>query len=308
MTDLEREMSMLSGLNLNAQPVQQDFNQPQMVQQPVQQMVQPQVQPTQQMVQQPVQSVVPQPQMVQQPVMPQPMVQQPGMLNLDVAQKETEDMSTFISVEMGKKVSTAVIEKFKAQKDEKKRIVLMMPFAGVPGKELAAYAVKRHYTEDLGSFVCFNGECCQYESRADVRYLFPVIEIPIIQGDVNRVIPANIGGQLKLKLLVAGNELYSTLCDVFANHNNSFDGYDLVLTCTEQQYQKFSVQPTMSSFRDQFPDDFRRCVEKWVSVREQAYTVAARKMDRDYYIKQKGLGYNGGTTGTNVPGMDSVMQ
>lgn len=227
------------------------------------------------------------------------------MLNLDVAQKDI-DTNEFVTVDMGKKVSAAVIEKFKGQKDEKKRVAILMPWFDIQGKEGKVMAVKRHYSKDLGSFICFGGECCQYEDRAAIRYLFPVIEYPIANSDVTKPLPEAYG-KCKLKLLVAGNELYSIISDLYTNSNNSFDGYDLSMTCTDQQYQSFTAMPISNTIRSQYAS-FNECLEKWKQVRDQAYTVVARKMDRDYYINQKGLNYNGTTVPENTPGLDAIMQ
>ena len=181
-----------------------------------------------------------------------------------------------------------------------------MPWFDIQGKEGKVMAVKRHYSKDLGSFICFGGECCQYEDRAAIRYLFPVIEYPIANSDVTKPLPENYG-ECKLKLLVAGNELYTLIADAYTAHGNSFDGYDLIMTCTEAQYQSFTVMATNGTVRDNYKS-FNACIEKWKQVRDQAYTVVARKMDPEYYRNQKGLGYQGSTVPTDVPSMDDILQ
>lgn len=284
MSDLEKEMELIQNMNIPGtvaptQPVVAPVQTTQTVAQPVQ----------------PVASVTP----VQTTVTSTP------VLNLDVAQ-ESIDNNEFVTVDMGQKVSTAVMDKFKGQKDERKRVSIFMPWFDIQGKENSAMAVKRHYSQDLGSFVCFNGECCQYEDKAAVRYLFPVIEYPIANNDATRPLPENYG-ECKLKLLVAGNELYSSIADAYAAHGNSFEGYDLIMTCTEQQYQSFTVMATNDTARNSY-QSFNKCVERWKQVRDQAYTVVARKMDPEYYRNQKGLGFQGPTTPTDLPSMDAIMQ
>lgn len=301
MSDLEREMAMLQGMDVSGTaapvaPVQQA---------PVQPAVAP-VQATQTIAQPsaPVAQVAPvQTTVTAAPVAPVQNNATP--LNLDVAQ-ESIDNNEFVTVNMGQKVSTAVMDKFKGQKDERKRVSIFMPWFDIPGKENSAMAVKRHYSQDLGSFVCFNGECCQYEDKAAVRYLFPVIEYPIANNDATRPLPENYG-ECKLKLLVAGNELYSSIADAYAAHGNSFEGYDLIMTCTEQQYQSFTVMATNDTARNNY-QSFAKCVDRWKQVRDQAYTVVARKMDPEYYRNQKGLGFTGPTTPTDLPSMDAIMQ
>lgn len=289
MSDLEREMQMLEGLDLSgtAAPVQQAVVQPTISNEQLQAQAQV-VQTTTTQVTQPVQNVAP--------------VQ---TLNLDVAQNNI-DGNEFVTVEMGQKVSSAVMDKLKGQKDEKKRVTIFMPWFDDPKRAGMSMAVKRHYDEDLGSFVCFGGECCQYSGNAAIRYLFPVIEYPIANNDATRPLPENYG-ECKLKLLVAGNELYTTLCDIYQAHNNSFDGYDLIMTCTEAQYQSFTVMSTNQSAKANYKS-FNKCIEKWKQVRDQAYTVVARKMDSEYYKTQKGLGYTGTTTPTDLPTLDAIMQ
>lgn len=298
MTDLEKEIAALQSMDVQGtvnpvQPAVVPVQTTQTIAQ-TQAVVQPQVAP--------VQTIT----TMAAPVVNNQQVVQP--LNLDVAQSNIEN-NEFITIDMGKKVSTAVIEKLKGQKDEKKRVVIFMPYFDIPEKQNSAMAVKRHYNEDLGSFVCFNGECCQYEDKAVVRYLFPVVEYPLINGDPTKPLPENVGGECKLKLLVAGNELYSTISDAYAAHGNSFEGYDLIMTCTEQQYQNFTVMATNSTAKGNYPASFSKCVEKWKQVRDQAYTVVARKMDPEYYRNQKGIGVpQVNTVPTDLPSMDTILQ
>jgi len=298
MSDLEKEMAMLEGLDLSGTvaPVQQSI--------PVQPVAPVQAMPNNAQVQAQAQVVQP----TQTVIAPVPPLQQAipvQPLNLDVAQQSI-DNNEYVTVEMGQKVSTAVMDKFKGQKDERKRVTIMMPWFDVPGKENAIMAIKRHYSQDLGSFICWGGECCQYEDKAAVRYLFPVIEYPIANNDATRPLPENYG-ECKLKLLIAGNELYSSIADAYAAHGNSFNGYDLIMTCTEQQYQSFTVMATNDTARNNY-QSFNKCIEKWKQVREQAYTVVARKMDPEYYRSQKGLNFQGPTVPNELPSMDTILQ
>lgn len=305
MSDLEKEMAMLQGMDLSGTtaPVQQAEVKPV---EPVQAMSNnAQLQAQAQVVQttttvatptMPTQGYVAPVQQTVTPVQP---------LNLDVAQNNI-DNNQFVTVEMGQKVSTAVMDKFKGQKDERKRVSILMPWFDVQGKENSVMAIKRHYSQELGSFICWGGECCQYEDKAQVRYLFPVIEYPIANNDATKPLPENYG-ECKLKLLIAGNELYSSIADAYAAHGNSFNGYDLIMTCTEQQYQSFTVMATNDTVRNNYKS-FNDCVEKWKHLREQAYTVVARKMDPEYYRNQKGLGYTGPTMPQDVPSMDTILQ
>lgn len=313
MSDLEREMSMLQGMDLSGTvaPVQPTATvaQVQATQTFAQPITNEQLQAQAQVVQ-PTQTAVVPP--VQQSVQPQ-------VLNLDVAQKETDEIP-LVYVKMGQKASTAVMDKFKAQKDENKRVAIFMPFfdkknetvklpsGEVISKDQMPYPIKRHYSEELGSFICWEGECCTYEDKPVVRYLFPVIEYPIANNDASRTLPENYG-DCKLKLLVAGNELYTTLANIYSQHNNSFDGYDLIMTCTEQQFQNFTVMATNETVRNNYKS-FQQCVEHWLKVRDQAYTVVARKMDLEYYKTQKGLNNNVVNTAmpSGMPTLNDLMQ
>lgn len=311
MSDLEREMSMLQGMDLSGTvpPVQPDVAAVASVQ-ATQTLAQPisneQLQAQAQVVK-----------TTQSAVMP---TSSTPVLNLDVAQKATEEIP-LVYVKMGQKASTAVLDKLKAQKDENKRVAIFMPFfdkknetvklpnGEVISKDQMPYPIKRHYNEELGSFVCWEGECCTYEDKPVIRYLFPVIEYPIANNDATKTLPENYG-ECKLKLLVAGNELYTTLSNIYAQHNNSFDGYDLIMTCTEQQYQNFTVMATNETVRGNY-QSFNKCVDHWLKVRDQAYTVVARKMDLDYYKTQKGLNgtiINTTPTGTGIPSLGDLMQ
>ena len=308
MNELEREMAMLEGIDLsqtpaNATPVNTTVQQTVPVDNAQLQAQANVVQTTQTAVQPTVNVQTP-----IQPVQPQQYAQPMQTLNLDVAQQQTDE-TDYLTLTMGKKVSTSVFEKFKGQKDERKLVIVLDPFFDDPAKAGQVMAIKKHYSEDgLGSFLCFGKECCQYESKATVNYLFPVLEVPIINGDITKPIPTTMGGHLKLKLLAAGNTLYSQLADVYAANGNTFEGIDLVMTCTEAQYQNFTVQPTRTTVREMYAADLQAAKQKWLASRNQAYTVVARKIDPEYYRDQKGLSFTGTmVSNETAPGIDQVL-
>lgn len=313
MTDLEKEMNMLSSMNLQGtvepvvqeQPVQQTVSQGS-VQYTQAQTVQPQMQFTQ-----PIQQTAPV-QPIQQPVQvqSQPVTQAP-VLDLNEAQQSIE-RNPYISVEIGTKVSNSIIDKFTCQKDEKKRVAILMPFFDVPGKERSIMAIKKHYDQDLGSFICWGGDCCKYESKPSLSYLIPVIEYPIANNNVNQPLPENFG-PCKLKLFAATSEAYTIISDQFLAHEDaqgnagSFDGYDFILTCVEPQFKKFTISVTSNTIRNNYKS-FNECIEQWKAVRDKAYTAVAREISPEYYRTQKGIGYEGASVSTDVPSMDVIMQ
>ena len=79
------------------------------------------------------------------------------------------------------------------------------------------------------------------------------------------------------------------------------------MTCTEQQYQSFTVMAANDTVRNNYKS-FNACLEKWKQVRDKAYTVVARNIEPDYYRTQKGIGFNGPTVPTNIPSMESIIQ
>lgn len=93
---------------------------------------------------------------------------------------------------------------------------------------------KTHYKEGLGNFFCFGGKCCDRD-LARVRYCYPVA-----------VYETNAKGKpistdMKNEVLVLGQDTYQSILDI-VELKGPISQFDLLVNCTDEQYQKISIQ------------------------------------------------------------------
>lgn len=192
----------------------------------------------------------------------------PPMIDMDAADAQARVMGVK-KIAMGQRVSSSPVERFKGTQGMKSRIsIIADPFT-----------VTSHYDKKVGgSILCFGGDCCRYLDSAKVKYCFPVIQYPVMPQN-GALIPNQ---PCELKLLAVGNEGYQALCSVYDAQGGSFDGYDLLVTCTDQQYQKLTFTATRDTARNSY-SDIPNLIHKWSSVEPIAYQAIARQMDEDTF-------------------------
>lgn len=142
------------------------------------------------------------------------------------------DMSGFGSLpgvvvgDIGLTVNRFPVERAKFTKDSRSLIHI------VSGKVLA---IKTHYREGLGNYLCFGGECCEHDGLPRVKYLFPVNVY-----DTNKK-GKPISAELQYKVLAIGSDQYE---DILAMQelNGDITQYDILVSCKDEQYQKLSFQ------------------------------------------------------------------
>lgn len=136
------------------------------------------------------------------------------------------DMPGVVVGDIGLEVSRLPVERCKFTKDSRALISI------VTSKVIA---VKVHYREGLGSYLCFGGKCCDMDGLSRVKYLFPVI----VYDTDKKGIP--VSNKVEYKCLAIGKDSYE---DIMAMQelNGDITNMDLLVVCKDEQYQKVSFQ------------------------------------------------------------------
>lgn len=217
--------------------------------------------------------------------MPAPMVQQPQApvaVGSDFSiglptemQSELADVGIEIG-DIGVKVSRVPIDRYRASASKIDRIGF------ITNKVIP---IKMHYLEGIGSIVCFNGKCCEVAGTPMVRYLFPIV-VYTTDSDGNIS-----GGKVTLQMLSVGEEIYKTIITISKScaPMGGIDHVDLLVTCTDESYQKMTfVQAGPAAWR-QYPQIANFLNEKWMQDGAKSYMAVARKMDEETFLKVMNL-------------------
>lgn len=185
--------------------------------------------------------VVQQPQVqaqaVQQPqVQAQPVQQAQAVATVQTQAVALEDEIDFGDIQIagaqigdiGIKVSRFAFEKCKFVKTSKARISLVSTKVAV---------IKMHYREGLGNYICFNGDCCKNDGYSRIRYLFPVCRYET--DTKGKPVSRNVTQEV----LVLGKDAYETIVTMSETCQGKLSDYDLVVTCTDEQFQKITFVP-----------------------------------------------------------------
>ena len=128
--------------------------------------------------------------------------------------------------DIGMTVSRLPVERIKFTKDHKAMISIITS---------KVVAVKTHYREGVGNYLCFGGKCCDIDGLAKVKYLFPIVQYDTDKrGKI-------ISKGLEFKVLAIGKDVYDDLLTI-TDMNGDVTNFDLVATCKDEQYQKISLQ------------------------------------------------------------------
>lgn len=178
-----------------------------------------------------------------------------------------------IEGEMGDEVSKFPIEKMKFSERHKERISVM---------RAKPVILKSHFDEDVGSFRCFGGKCCEKLGLPDVRYLFPIV----VYDTNKRGIPTS--KEVDVKVLKLSRDLYRSLID---KHEATGDisTKDILVTCNDEEYQRvtFTVAGNAKWLQDK--EVKKHVYNFWKDNNEYFLDAIARKISEEDYIQQKGL-------------------
>ena len=174
--------------------------------------------------------------------------------------------------DIGMKVSRVPIEKYKASASKVDRIGFITQ---------KVIPVKFHYIDGAGSILCTGGKCCEYGGNPTVRYLFPIVEYQTdSDGNVT-------GGKVSLKMLSAGEDLYKSIQTINKGSmaNGGIDHVDLLVTCTDEHYQKITLVQAGPALWRQYSQIAEFLRDKWMQDGDKSYMAVARKVDDETLMK-----------------------
>jgi hypothetical protein len=129
---------------------------------------------------------------------------------------------------------------------DKAKPVAIEKFQGVPGindviavisESQGIFAPITHYMPGIGSFHCFEGKCCEMDTRPSLRYVLPVVHYKITDySKLERGLP------VELKYLSLGKKAYEHLITIAAI-NGGIDKVDLVVSTDTDRYKTMSFTP-----------------------------------------------------------------
>jgi hypothetical protein len=181
---------------------------------------------------------------------------------------------------MGTKVSKVPIDKYKASTAKVDRISFLTK---------KVIALKFHYIPEVGSIVCFGGKCCEVGGTPQVRYLFPVaVYATDNEGNIS-------GKKIELKILSAGDDLYKSIQTINngTKQNGGIDHVDLLVTCTDDKFQKISLTYAGPAVWRQYKQIAQFLNDRWQKDGANAYMAVARKCDEASLMKLMGLAGEG---------------
>jgi hypothetical protein len=194
--------------------------------------------------------------------------------------KLLDGVDGIVTGDIGLKVTRVPIEKYKASTQKIDRIAFITK---------SVIAVKTHYFENVGSILCFGKKCCEMGGLPSVRYLFPVV----VYSTDNE---GNLAGKkLDLKILSASEELYKSIITInrATAGTGGIDSVDLLVTCTDDKYQKLTLNQAGPAAWKKSAAAVSFVTEKWTADAEFAYMAIARKVDEESLLNL--LGVEGGT-------------
>lgn len=136
---------------------------------------------------------------------------------------------------------------------------------------------KVHYDQDLGSFLCFNGACCDHE-LAKVKYVFPIVKY---ETDAKG---KPVGKELKNMCWAVGQDTYDSLKDI-EDLKGSLTQFDLLINCTDDQFQKISVQEAGPARWHRIKGAEQKVSEFWAENGKYMLKSVARKITPEEYAK-----------------------
>lgn len=128
--------------------------------------------------------------------------------------------------DIGLTVSRVPVERAKFTKDSRALINIVSS---------KVVAIKTHYREGLGNYLCFGGECCEYDGLARVKYLFPVNVY-----DTNKK-GKPVSTEMQYRVLSIGADQYEDIMTL-QELNGDITQFDILVSCKDEQYQKLSFQ------------------------------------------------------------------
>lgn len=162
--------------------------------------------------------------------------------------------------DVGLEVSRFAIDRAKFSKEKRDRIAFLTN---------KVIAIKTHYMDGVGSFLCFGGSCCQVADTPRVKYLFPVL---VYDTDKKGRI---LSKDVSLKVLALGSEAYEAVT-MIQEAVEDLTSVDVIVNCTDNDYQKLA-------FAQAGPVNWRKSAqianfvaEEWARVKNHVIDPVAK--------------------------------
>lgn len=154
-------------------------------------------------------------------------------------------------------------------------------------------AIKCHYNEDLGSYLCFGGECCERDGGARIKYLFPVV---VYDTDKNG---RPVTSSIENRVLAVGKGTYE---DIMTIHELSGDitTVDLLVTCKKEDYQEISLQQAGQCRWKKSPTLTKEVSDFWTRNMQHIFEAVARRMDAATFAEKVGGKVDAGPSDADV--------
>jgi hypothetical protein len=114
----------------------------------------------------------------------------------------------------------------------------------------------------------------------NARYLFPVVEYSTNNdGEI-------AGKKLFLRMLALGDDAYKTIVTINtgAKSQGGIDHVDLLVTCTDDKYQKMTFVPCGEAAWRTNENIAKKLIEQWQNDSKFAYLAVARKIDESAFM------------------------
>lgn len=198
-------------------------------------------------------------------------------LELDDQEKRLISTPGVSVVRFGETVSRFPIEKLKFTTQKKNMIAILSDHA---------ITVKTHFREeDLKSFLCFGGECCEVCGLPNVKYLLPAF----VYDTNDKGTP--VSQDLTLKVLSLSQNQYQQLADINtaimeSSRDENGDSKASILTtdlwasCTDEQWQKVTfTQLGVNRWRKYNKQVVQELVKLWKDNKHHIYKAIAKSID-----------------------------
>jgi len=206
----------------------------------------------------------------------------------DVSGVVDEADESVVVGDTGTKVSKYPIEKMKFNKNNRELISIITQKVFIP---------KRHFHEEVGSFRCFGGACCEHLDLPDPRYVYPIVVY-----DTDKT-GKPISQDVEVKALDVSGDKYDDIVTAGELHGG-ITTIDLLVTCKDETYQDISFQAAGDARWKKSKNAVKYVVEFWEKNKSYLLNVAGRKITESEFLES--LGYDTGTIDENID-MDDVF-
>lgn len=198
---------------------------------------------------------------------------QKGAVSTDVAQftlEGIEGIEQAVVGETGITASIFPIERVMFTKERKQMVSLLTS---------QVMAIKQHYHDDVGRVLCNQKDCCDLLGLPSIRYVYPVVVY-----DCDKT-GKPVTMDLELKLLILGKDAYETIKTIH-DMNGDIGKLDIVVTCTDEKYQKCSYTPAGDARWRKSDKLVAMILEKWNTNKKHVLLPVGRVMDKEEIMRR----------------------